>query len=119
VLKVTIGSSKKQDKTSCHVIVEANVPSCLGWTPEEEIYTPPVADPSEITVRPNVRKAVQSLEMKEIKKGTLSKTNSAKGFSATFRFASLNTQRFGEAANVEYLDSSLAQLAGALLHTFD
>jgi hypothetical protein len=89
----------------------------LGWTPEEEIYTPPVADPSEITARPNVRKAVQSLEIKEIKKGKLCKTTSAKGFSATFRFPSLVTNRL--LAKVEYLVLIPVQLAGALLYTFD
>jgi hypothetical protein len=71
VREVTIGSSTGQGKTNCHVIIQAEVPSCFGWAPEEDVYVPPVADPSEITARPNVRKKMQNPEVKEIKRGPL------------------------------------------------
>jgi hypothetical protein len=86
VRKVTIGSSTRQGKTNCHVIIQAEVPSCFGWAPEEDIYVPPVADPSEITARPNVRKKMQNPEIKEIKRGPLKKSKSAKPFAAMLRF---------------------------------
>jgi hypothetical protein len=83
---VTIGSSTKLGKTNSHVIIQAEVPSCFGWSPEEDVYVPPVSDPSEIIARPNVRKKVQKLEIKEIKRGPLKKSKSAKPFAAMLRF---------------------------------
>ncbi len=82
---MAIGSSTKQGKTNSHVIIQAEVPSCFGWVPEEDVYVPPVSDPSEIIARPNVRKKVQRIEIKEIKRGPLNKSKSAKPFAAMLR----------------------------------
>ena len=83
---MTIGSSTKQGKTNSHVIIQAEAPSCFGWAPEEDVYVPPVADPSEIAARPNVRQKVRNLEVKEIKRGPLKKSKSAKPFAAMLRY---------------------------------
>jgi hypothetical protein len=83
---VTIGSATRLGKTNCHAIIQAEVPNCFGWFPEEEIYIPPVADASEITARPDMRKNIQKPEIKEIKRGPLKKSKSAKPFAAMLRF---------------------------------
>jgi hypothetical protein len=89
VKKACIGSC---DKRGCHVIVQADVPSCDGWFPAEDIYVPPVADPSEITARPNVRKTVQNADVVEIKRGLMSKSSSASYLTSVLRFAAPKPQ---------------------------
>jgi hypothetical protein len=84
---VTIGSSRRQEKTSSHMIIQAEIPSCFGWFPEEEIYVRPVADPFEIAARPNMRKRAQKVEIKEIKQGMLCKSKSVHTFAGMLRFA--------------------------------
>jgi hypothetical protein len=58
----------------------------LGEKGRETIDAPPVADPSEIAARPNVRKKVRNLEVKEIRRGPLKKSKSAKPFAAMLRY---------------------------------
>jgi hypothetical protein len=88
VQKVSIGSGKRLNKSSCHMIVQAEVPSCDGWVPEEDVYVPPSVDSFEIAARPNMRKKSQKAEIKEIKRGLLSKTKSLNTISGFFRLAS-------------------------------
>jgi hypothetical protein len=70
------------------MIVQAEVPSCDGWVPEEDVYVPPSVDSFEIAARPNMRKKSQKAEIKEIKRGLLSKTKSLNTISGFFRLAS-------------------------------
>ena len=53
---------------------------------------PPVADPSEITARPNVRKTVQNADVVEIKRGLMSKSSSASYLTSVLRFAAPKPQ---------------------------
>jgi hypothetical protein len=84
---VSIGSGKKQEKTNSHIIIQAEVPSCFGWFPAEDIYVPPPVELFEIAARPNMRKKAQKVEIKQIKMGVLAKTKSVKTLAGIFRCA--------------------------------